>query len=352
MKVALSRLAVALGLFALAPVCAAASYVVLLKNPLDVENHVHIINSKGVFGISNPGYGAPLGQRIQTVHRYEPDQINADFSHALESMSAILAAGLPPLPHSYAALLELPQGPLGKIAYYPADYSESGDIVLDAAGQGVLIDGYSDDPFQTDNQQVRKDFGPALLSLDEIIRAGFRPSTYVVLLESPDGSVGKVSVSDTRGKTLIDEAGAAVDMGLYQMDERLFKVDEDEIKQDFGNALDSRPPLPVKYVLLFQLGNTRLTAESQAQADKLLEDVRSRPAPDVTITGHTDTVGRDALNDKLSQKRAESIAELIRGQGGELRGVEIEYYGKRKPLVKTPDNTPERRNRRVEVTVR
>jgi len=349
MKVALSRMAVALGLFALAPVCAAASYVVLLKNPLDIENHVHIINSKGVFGITHPGYGAPIGQNIQTVRRYEPEQINADFSGALESMSAILAAGLPPLPHSYTALLELPQGPLGKIAYYS---SESGDIVLDTAGQGLLIDGYSDEPFQTDNKQIRKDFEPALLSLDEIIRAGFRPSTYVVLLESPDGSVGKVSVSDTRGKTLIDEAGAAVDMGTYQLDERLFKVDEDAIKQDFGKAMDSRPVLPAKYVLLFRLGDTQLTAESLAEADKLLEDVRSRPAPDVTITGHTDTVGRDALNDKLSKKRAESIAELLRGQGTALQAMEIEYYGKRKPLVKTPDNTPERRNRRVEVTVR
>lgn len=348
MKVALSRLAIALSLFALAPACAAASYVVLLKNPLDMENHVHIINSKGEFGISHPGYGAPLGQRIQTVRRYEPDQIAAEFSHALESMSAILAAGLPPLPHSYTALLRLPQGPLGKIAVY----SERGGVVLDAPGQGLLIDGYSDDPFQTDNREIRKDFEPALLSLDEIIRAGFRPSTYVVLLESPDGSVGKVSVSDTRGKTLIDEAGAAVDMGIYQLDERLFKVDEDAIKQDFGKAIDSRPALPTKYVLLFRLGDTQLTAESLAEADKLLEDIRSRPAPDVTIIGHTDTVGRDALNDKLSKKRAESIANLLRGQSTALQALEIEYYGKRKPLVKTPDNTPERRNRRVEVTVR
>lgn len=348
MKVALSRMAIALGLFALAPVCAAASYVVLLKNPLDIENHVHIINSKGVFGISHPGYGAPIGQNIQTVRRYEPEQINADFSGALEGMAAILAAGLPPLPHSYTALLSLPQGPLGKIAYY----SESGDTVLDTAGQGLLIDGYSDDPFQTDNKQIRKDFGPALLSLDEIIRAGFRPSTYVVLLESPDGSVGKVSVSDTQGKTLIDQAGAAVDMGAYQMDERLFKVDEDAIKEDFGKAIDSRPALPTKYVLLFQLGDTQLTAESLAEAEKLLEDIRSRPAPDVTIIGHTDTVGRDATNDKLSRKRAESIANLLRGQSSALQALEVEYYGKRKPLVKTPDNTPERRNRRVEVTVR
>jgi len=95
MRVALSRMAIALSLAALVPVCAAKSYVVLLKNPFEVENHVHIINSKGTFGISYPGYGAPIGQDIQTVRRYEPAQVNADFSDAMKGMAAILAAGLP-----------------------------------------------------------------------------------------------------------------------------------------------------------------------------------------------------------------------------------------------------------------
>jgi outer membrane protein OmpA-like peptidoglycan-associated protein len=349
MKAALSRLALALGLFALAPLCAADSYVVLLKNPFDVENHVHIVNSQGTFGISNPGYGAPIGQSIQTVRRYEPEQINADFSHALEGMSAILAAGLPPLSHSYAALLELPQGPLGKIAFYSEG---SGDIVLDQAGQAALIDGYSDDPFQVDSQQIRRDFAPALASLDEIIQAGFRPLSYIVLLEDPDGNVGKVIVNDERGRVLIEESGQAVDMGAHLLDSQVFTVGEDAVRQDFGGALDSKPVLPAKYVLLFQIGSTKLIAESETEIGKLLEDVKSRTAPDITIDGHTDTVGRDTLNDKLSKQRAESIAELIRTQGAELRAIDIEYYGKRKPLVKTPDNTPELRNRRVEVTVR
>lgn len=347
MRSSLSRFALALTLVALAPVCA-ASYVVLLKNPVDTDDHVHITNSKGIFGINTPGYGTAMGKYIHTVHRYEPDQINAEFSQALSGMSSILAAGLPVLPHSYVALLNIPQGPLGKIAFD----SERGEVLLDKAGQGVLIDGYSDDPYEVNMQQIRKDFGPALASLDEIIKAGFRPHTYIVLLESPDGSVGKVSVADARGNTLIDEAGEAVNMDAYLTNDQVFKVEKEVIKEEFGNAIDSRPPLPAKYVLLFQLGNAKLTPESLAEANKLLEDIKSRPAPDITILGHTDTVGRDTVNDKLSRKRAESVAELIRTQVAELRAMEIEYFGKRLPYIKTPDNTPELRNRRVEVTVR
>lgn len=348
MRVALSRLALALGLFALAPLCAAKSYAVLLKNPFDVENHVHIVNSKGTFGINNPGYGAPLGEEIRTVHRYSPDQINADFSHALEGMATILAAGLPPLIHSYTALLELSQGPLGKIAFY----SERGDVVLDKAGQGVLIDGYSDDPFTVDSQQIGRDFGPALASLNEIIQAGFRPLSYIALLEDPDGNVGKVIVADERGRVVIEESGQAVDMGAYLLDSHVFNVGEDGIKQDFGVALDSKPVLPTRYVLLFQSGSTRFSADSEEAVRNLLGDVKTRPAPDITINGHTDTVGRDALNDKLSRQRAEYVAGLIKAEGIESLAIDIEYHGKRNPAVKTPDNTPEPMNRRVEVTVR
>lgn len=348
MRSRLSRFVLAMAILGAAPVCRAQSYVVLLKNPVDIENHVHIINSKGIFGIHNPGYGSVLNKDIETVQRFDQSQIDADFADALAGMKSILAAGLPPLSHSYVALMEIPSKPLGYVAYNPGDVN----ILLEKPDQAVIIDGYSDEPYMANRQQLTKDFGPALDSLNEIIEAGFRPNTYVVLLESPDGSVGKVSVTDDRGKVFIDEAGAAVDMGAYLTDERLFKVEQEEIKQEFGNALESRPILPAKYVLLFQSGSTKIANESKEEATKMLEDIRSRPAADITITGHTDTVGKDKLNDKLSRQRAEFMAETIRNLGSEIRAMDIDYYGEHKLYVQTADNKAELRNRRVEIIVR
>lgn len=349
MKFTPSRWVLTLALLAFSQASLALSYVVLLKNPVDSsEEHVHITNSHGMFGINHPGYGAAIGKRIQTVRRYDAAAINADFSSALGSMSGILEAGLPVLPHSYVALLPISQGPLGKLAFD----SERGNVLLEKAGQAVLIDGYSDDPFAVDAQQVSKDFGPALESLAEIIKAGFHSGTYIVLLEDPDGRVGKVSFTDTRGKVLIDAAGQAVDMEAGFAENQIYQVEDKQIKADFGNALDSRPVLPAKYVLLFQNGSTKLSTESAEEAKKLLADISARPAPDVTINGHTDTVGKDALNDKLSRKRAEFVADLIRSQSVEPRAMDIQYHGKRELFVKTPDNTPELRNRRVVIDVR
>lgn len=348
MKSAFPRFVLAIAFLGLTPVCTAQSYVVLLKNPVDVENHVHVINSKGIFGIHNPGYGSVLNKDIETVQRYEPEQINADFADALAGMKAILDAGLPPLSHSYVALMEMPSKKLGYIAYNPGGQN----ILLEEADQAVMIDGYSDEPYMADRQQLTKDFGPALVSLNEIIEAGFRPNTFVVLLESPDGSVGKVSVTDERGKVLIDEAGEAVDMGVYLTDERLFKLEDKEVKQEFGNALESRPVLPVKYIVMFQSGSTKIANESKDDASRMLEDIQSRAAPDITITGHTDTVGKDKFNDKLSRERAEFIAETIRNLGKELTAMDIDYYGEHKLYVKTADNKAELKNRRVEIIVR
>lgn len=331
----------------LAQTCHAESYVVLLKNPFGGEEHVHVQNTEGTFGINDPGYGTPIRKRIETVRRYKQSQIDADFSQALGSLKAILDAGLPPLPHSYMALMEMPKKPVGKMVFS----NDSGNVFLERAGEAVLIDGYSDLPYAADIQALRNDFGPAIESLDEIIKAGFHTS-YIVLLENPDGSVGKVVFKDRAGNTVLEEKGAAVDMAPYDENNISFKADEKQVARDFGNALESRPRLPVKYVLLFKPGNAKVADESNEALRKLLEDVKSRPAADITIRGHTDTVGRDAYNDKLSRQRAERVAELIRTQAVEPRAMGIEYFGKRNPAIETPDNTPELRNRRVEITVR
>lgn len=349
MRFRLSRYALTLTLSLVASASASESYIVILKNPFGIEEHVQIVNDKGVFGSIAPGYGTRVGEYIWTVHRIEPEQLNRDFGPALAAMSEILAAGLPTLPYSYTALLEKPQGPVGELVID----SSKGRAVIDKAGNAALIDAHSDNaPYAVDSQQIEADFGPALASLEAILETGFQPKTYVALLESPDGSVGKVSVTDARGNVLIDQAGQAVDLDTYAADNQPFSVGNDQLQQDFEAALVSRPPLPARYTLFFDSGSTKLTGESQVHTEKLLDDIRKRPAPDISIDGHADTVGKEAINNSLSKERAEFIASLIKTKGVEQSAMEIQSHGEHELLIKTPDNTPEVRNRRVEVLVR
>jgi len=65
------------------------------------------------------------------------------------------------------------------------------------------------------------------------------------------------------------------------------------------------------------------------------------------LVGHTDTVGNAAYNLKLSQARAQSIASWFRRRGLKIP-VYFEGLGEQSLNVATPDETDERRNRRVE----
>ena len=104
--------------------------------------------------------------------------------------------------------------------------------------------------------------------------------------------------------------------------------------------------------LYFETGGAQLTAASQALIPQVVNVVKARTAPDVSIIGHTDTEGDAELNDKLGLTRAQAIAKLLTEAGLVTDSVSVESHGKRNLLVPTPDNTAEPRNRRVEVTIR
>jgi outer membrane protein OmpA-like peptidoglycan-associated protein len=65
------------------------------------------------------------------------------------------------------------------------------------------------------------------------------------------------------------------------------------------------------------------------------------------IAGHTDTVGTAAYNAQLSRARAQSIASWFRRRGLKI-GIAFEGFGESALLVKTPDDTDEPKNRRVD----
>ena len=65
------------------------------------------------------------------------------------------------------------------------------------------------------------------------------------------------------------------------------------------------------------------------------------------IAGHTDRVGNDAYNLKLSQARAQAIGRWFRGHGLRLP-IAFEGFGEQAPAINTADGVDEPRNRRVD----
>lgn len=176
-----------------------------------------------------------------------------------------------------------------------------------------------------------------------------KPFDYVVLLPSPDGSVGKVLVKGSKGEQILEVAqnGASLDG-----DTAAFAVSAEQLQKVFGPAMAARPVLPEQFLLYFQSGGSNLTPESQALLPTILEHAKARTSADVSVIGHTDTAGNAESNASLAYRRANSIAVLLREQGLQPATLTIESHGERNLLIATPDETPEPRNRRVEITIR
>jgi outer membrane protein OmpA-like peptidoglycan-associated protein len=176
------------------------------------------------------------------------------------------------------------------------------------------------------------------------------PKSYVVLMEDADGTVGKLAVTSAKGEVLLNQARTGVDLdGTVG---KPYAVDESRINRDFGEAIAAQPPLPVSFMLYFKTGGTTLTDESRALIPAIFDAAMNHPAADVSVIGHTDTVGNSEANEKLGLQRAQLVAEIIQKAGLKVHDLTVASHGEKNPLVATPDNTPEPRNRRVETTVR
>jgi outer membrane protein OmpA-like peptidoglycan-associated protein len=73
---------------------------------------------------------------------------------------------------------------------------------------------------------------------------------------------------------------------------------------------------------------------------------------EISLVGHSDTVGTNPYNYQLSFGRARAVATLLVADGVNPSVLEIASRGENDPLTPTGDETPEPRNRRVEATVR
>ena len=179
-----------------------------------------------------------------------------------------------------------------------------------------------------------------------LLLGGCAPKSYVVLIPSPDGSVGEVVVIGQKGEQVLTKAGQA-----GALDGSALQVEDKQIKQDFGDTMAALPKIPVRFLLYFKTGTT-LTAESESLIPKIVADAQTRPAVDISVIGHTDTLYTDPYNNQLALKRATKVSELLTQKGLKANSITIESHGKRNLLVQTPDNTWEPRNRRVEVSIR
>ena len=101
--------------------------------------------------------------------------------------------------------------------------------------------------------------------------------------------------------------------------------------------------------ILFDTGKTTLKEASLAVLDNAAAILNQYPLANFYIDGHTDSVGRDALNQTLSEGRAASVVNYLITQGVASRRLESRGYGESRPIASNKTREGRRTNRRVEI---
>jgi outer membrane protein OmpA-like peptidoglycan-associated protein len=133
---------------------------------------------------------------------------------------------------------------------------------------------------------------------------------------------------------------------------QLTRLPEPQVRAAFTPALVALPARPMSFQLYFLRGTDELTDQSRAELGRMLSELRQRPAPDVLVVGHTDSLGQEEKNDALSLQRAQRVKAALVSQGVAAARVRAAGRGERELLVPTADGVDEPRNRRVEISVR
>jgi outer membrane protein OmpA-like peptidoglycan-associated protein len=173
----------------------------------------------------------------------------------------------------------------------------------------------------------------------------------VLLPDGNDGTVGHAIVSNQAGAVTLAAAREATSVTERQPPAAVVVMSEADVQATFGALVSSLPPAAQHFTLYF-VAQSNLTEESRAVVPQVLAAVRSRPAPDVEVIGHTDTTGTAASNLEVGLMRANAVRALLIAAGIDASIVEATSHGEADLLIETADEVVEPRNRRVEITVR
>ena len=109
------------------------------------------------------------------------------------------------------------------------------------------------------------------------------------------------------------------------------------------------PAVARSYMVFFDFNKSDLTPQAVSIVNQAAANAGPAKVTQLTVTGHTDTVGSDAYNMRLSRRRAESVAAQLEKDGIASSEIQIVAKGKRDLLVPTADGVKEPQNRRVQI---
>ncbi|MDU0371876.1 OmpA family protein [Hymenobacter endophyticus] len=128
-----------------------------------------------------------------------------------------------------------------------------------------------------------------------------------------------------------------------------------ELKKEMAGAKVERVGEGIKITfdsgLLFAKNSSALTSAAQENIQELAKTLIKYGDTNVIVEGHTDISGTDAINNPLSQRRAQAVANYAQQQGVDASRFTVTGYGSTQPIADNSTEAGRVANRRVEVAI-
>lgn len=118
-----------------------------------------------------------------------------------------------------------------------------------------------------------------------------------------------------------------------------------------SQTADNRLKLEIPNDISFDTGRADIKPDLRPILDRFAATLAENQATVITIIGHTDNTGSDAINDPLSRQRAIHTRDYISARGVSPSRFSVDGRGSHEPLVANTSDANRARNRRVEIYV-
>lgn len=130
-----------------------------------------------------------------------------------------------------------------------------------------------------------------------------------------------------------------------------------ELREQLGDDVNIRRTgndivLTMPQDILFAFDSAELRSDLRRDLQSIGASLQRYPDTRVIITGHTDSIGDASYNQRLSERRAESVSSVLRGAGVSAGRILTRGAGQTQPVASNDTEEGRAQNRRVEIVIR
>jgi outer membrane protein OmpA-like peptidoglycan-associated protein len=143
-------------------------------------------------------------------------------------------------------------------------------------------------------------------------------------------------------------AGAIVGAMMDKQEKELRQIQGVSVTRTSNDELN----VTVRNEVLFDFNSSALRPASRSSLREMANVFEKYPNTTIEVAGHTDSIGSASYNQRLSERRAGSVANYLEGLGVNGSRIDAVGYGKSQPRATNSTAAGRQLNRRVEIHVR